>query len=135
MKILNLIISLLSSTIFFGQSTDSLGIDNNDALNRQEIDFLNTSLKSSRDAFDFTNKKIAFVTGNSGHKLISKQNFFLTCVLPWTDKDSLPQISYVTLTQDEKQKSNGYDAIVMSWVKVFTHKSRRRLIKELSTQK
>jgi hypothetical protein len=135
MKIFTLIISFLFIGNVFGQSSDSLGIDNNLTLNRQEINFLNTSLKNSRDTFDFTNKKIAFVTGSSGSKLISKQEYFLTCVRPWTDKGSSPQIFFIRLTTQEKQKSNGYDAVVMSWVKLFTDKQRKRIIEQLSRNK
>lgn len=131
MKILTLIISLLLSTNLFGQSPDSLDIDNNNYLNRQEIDFLNASLKSSRDTFDFTNKKIAFVTGSSGGKIISKQDYFLTCVKPWTDEGLTPQVFFVRLTNDERQKSGGYDALVLSWVKIFTDKQKKNIIKQL----
>lgn len=135
MKILTLIISLHFTITLFGQSTDSLGIDNNVILNRHELEFLNTSLHNSRDTFDFANKKIAFVTGSSGSKLISKQTYFLACVRPWTDKGSLPQTLFVHLTPEEKQKSKGYDAIVMSWVKLFTDKQKKRIIEQLSRNK
>lgn len=132
MRTLILVISLLLTTSVFGQSSDGLGKDNNIVLNRDEIEFLNTSLKSSRDTFDFTNKKIAFVTGSSGSKLISKQEYFLNCVKPWTDKGSSPQIFFVRLTLEEKQKSGGYDAIVMSWVKLSTDKQKKRIIEQLA---
>ena len=132
MKTLIILISLLFIFDLFGQVTDSLGIDNNINLNKQEIYFLNNSLKNSRDTFGFNNKRIAFVTGSNGSKLITKQNYFLTCVKPWTDKGSEPQISFVRLTPNEKQISNGYDAIVMSWVKVLTKKQRKRIIKQLT---
>jgi hypothetical protein len=135
MRILTLLIYSFLSTNIFGQSSDSLGIDNNITLNRKEIDFLNTSLKNSRDTFDFTNKKIAFVTGSSGGVLISKQKYFLTCVRPWADNGSLPQIAFVRLTNEEKQKSNGYDAIVMSWVKVYANKQRKKTIEQLNRNK
>ena len=132
MKILNLLILFFLTTNIFGQSPDSLGLDNNSILNRQETDFLNTSLKNSRDTFDFTNKKIAFVTGSNGGRLISKEDYFLNCVIPWTDKGTLPQISFVRLSSEEKQKSNGYDAIVMSWVKIFTKKQKKKIIERMN---
>lgn len=135
MKTLTLLVSLLLTITLSGQSTDSLGIENNVTLNKQEVNFLNTALKNSRDTFDFTNKKIAFVTGSSGNKLISKQTYFLTHVRPWTDKGALPQIFFVRLTAKEKEKSNGYDAIVMVWVKLFTPKQKKRLIEQLSKNK
>ncbi len=131
MKVFTLIIFFFSTISAFVQASDSLGLDKNIALNRQEISFLNTSLKSSRDTFDFTDKKIAFVTGNSGGKIILKQDYSLTCVKPWVDKGSIPQIFFIRLTNDEKQKSGGYDVLVLSWVKVFTDKQKKNLIKQL----
>ncbi len=131
MKFLILIITLFLTTTISAQSLDSLGIDNTSTLNSQEIYFLHTSLEKNLDTFDFANSKIAFVTGSSGSQLISKQDYFTTCVKPWTDKGSTPQIFVVRLTAEEKLKSNGYDAIVMSWVKVFTDKQRKKIIEQL----
>jgi len=131
MKVLTLKIFFFSTISAFGQASDSLGIDKSVTLNRQEISFLNTSLKSSRDTFDFTSKRIAFVTGSSGGKIISKQDYFLTCVKPWTDEGSTPQIFFVRLTNDERQKSGGYDVLVLSWVKVFTDRQKKNMIKQL----
>lgn len=135
MKVLTLIIPFFLTTNIFGQSSDSLGVDNHVSLNKQEIDFLNTSLKNSRDTFDFSNRKIAFVTGSSGGRLIAKRDYFSTCIRPWTEKGTSPQIFFVRLTPEEKQKSGGYDAIVMSWVKLFTVNQRNRIIGQLSENK
>ena len=101
----------------------------------QELMFLNTTLKSKGDTFDFANKRIAYVTGSSGGKIISKQDYFLTCVKPWTDKGTTPQFFLVNLTNDERKKSGGYDALVLSWVKLFTDKQREKIIKQLGQNK
>src|SRR5688500_16649987 len=90
-----------STANVIGQTADSLGLDNNSTLNRQESILLNTLLKNSRDTFDFTNKKIVFVTGSSGNRLNSKSNFFKNHVKPWIDKGSTPSISFVQLPSDE----------------------------------
>ncbi len=119
------------TTKLFGQTPDSLGLDNNITTNGKESKFLNVALKDNRDTLDFTNKKIAFVTGSNGGKLISKSDYFKTCVKPWTDKGSTPQIFFVRLTQEEKQKSGGYDVLVLSWVKLFTDKQKEKIIEQL----
>ncbi|MBT9392580.1 hypothetical protein KLP40_05330 [Hymenobacter sp. NST-14] len=131
MKTLTLIVLSTITGNAFAQSTDSLGIDNDLILNRQEVEFLNSFLKNSRDTFNFKNKKIAFATGNSGSILISKQKYFTNYIKPWVDKDLPPQIFFVRLTPEETKKSNGYDAIVMSWVKLFTNKRKNIIIKKL----
>jgi hypothetical protein len=101
-------------------------------LNKQEAEILNSLLESSRDMFDFNGKKIVFVTGSSGSRILSKTDFFNTCVNPWIAKGDTPQIFMVLLTQQEKEKSGGYDAIVLSWVKIFTDKQKKRIIEQLT---
>ena len=135
MRTWTFIICIFLTPNIFGQATDSLGISDNLILNRQETDFLNSALKNSRDTFDFENKKIAFVTGSNGGKLIPKQKYFLTCVKPWTEIESLPQIFFVRLTPDEKQKSGGYDTFVLSLVKLFTNKQGKKISEQLSRNK
>lgn len=131
MILISIVFSFLATGVF-GQIYDSVSSSNSLILIRQEIDFLNNALKNSRDTFDFANKKVAFVTGSNGGKLISKQEYFSTCVKPWTDVGSTPQIFFIHLTNDEKQKSGGYDVLVFSWVKVFTPKQRKSIIEQLN---
>ena len=120
---------VFSTTYILGQVPDRL-ISESD-LNRHEVDFLNNALKTTRDTFDFSSKKIAFVTGSNGGTILSKKDYFLH-IKPWIDKGALPQISFVTFTLEEKRISGGYDAIVLSWVKVFTPKQKRRIVEHLS---
>lgn len=100
-------------------------------LNTQEAELLNSLLKQSRNTFDFHGKKIAFITGSSGSRILSKADFFNTSVNPWLKNGETPQISMVKLTENEKNKSGGYDALVLSWVKVFTNKRKKKVIKQL----
>jgi hypothetical protein len=102
-------------------------------LSTQEAELLNSLLENSRDTFDFHGKKIAFITGSSGSRVLSKADFFNTCVNPWLAKGDTPQIFMVLLTQGEKEKSGDYDAFVLSWVKVFTDRQKRRIIEKLAT--
>ena len=116
------------------QDLDSLGINSSSTLNRQEVELLNLLLGEKRDTFNFQNKEVAFITGGTGNGILPKNVYFRSYVKPWLDKASKPQISIVQLTEEEKSKSNGYDVLVLSWVKMFTDKQRRRIVKRLSTR-
>ncbi len=92
---------------------------------------LNLLLEESRDTFDFKNKKVAFITGSSGTRIVSKYEFFNNSVIPWIEKDLRPQIFMCQLTDKEKSKSGGYDVLVLSWVKIFTDKRRKKTVEIL----
>jgi hypothetical protein len=119
----------------FAQSLDNLGIDNNPILNKDEVQLLNFLLVESRDTFDFNYKKVAFITGSNGRKIVTKSDYFQNSVNPWIEKVSKPQIFMIILTEDEKEKSGGYDVLVLSWVKIFTPKSQEKVIKQLGDMK
>jgi len=125
MKFITLLAFGLLTKGLLGQQLDSLGVDNQVTPNRQETAFFNLALKELRDTFDFNNKKIAFVTGSSSSKLLSKNDYLKNCVKPWAEKDSTPQIFMVRLTNEESKKSGGYNVLVFSRVKVLTNKKRK----------
>lgn len=101
-------------------------------LSTQEAELLNFLLEKSRNTFDFQGKKIAFITGSSGSRVLSKADYFNTCVNPWLADGKTPQIFMVELTVSEKNNSGGYDAFVLSWVKVFTDKRKKKVIEQLA---
>lgn len=103
-----------------------------ETLSTREAELLNSLLKKSRDTFDFHGKKIAFITGSSGSRVLSKADYFNTCINPWLSKGDAPQIFMVSLTLEEKEKSGGYDAFVLSWVKVFTDRQKNTTIEKLA---
>ncbi|MBN1185163.1 MAG: hypothetical protein JXB49_22950 [Bacteroidales bacterium] len=106
--------------------------NDNKRLSTVDADLLNSLLETSRDTFDFHCKKIAFLTGSSGSKVLSRADFFNSCINPWLTKGATPQIFMVLLTREEKDLSGGYDALVLSWVKVFTNRQKRRMLKKLA---
>ena|SRR5690606_27000329 len=110
-------------------------MDNNSILNKSEVALLNSLLKETRDSFDFTGMKVAFITGSKGRTIVSKSDYFQNSVIPWIEKDSIPQIFMVKLTEEEKMKSGGYDVLILSWVKVFTPKTQEKVIKQLGNKK
>jgi hypothetical protein len=125
---------LATFSIFAIQLFAQVSTGNREIFSREETEFLNDALKDSRDTFDFTDKHIAFVTGSMGNRLLSRQKYFETIVDPMRAKGDKPQISMIQLTEAEKKKSGGYDAIVFSWTKVLTNKQRRKLIARLGKE-
>ncbi|MCK9562617.1 MAG: hypothetical protein M0R02_07845 [Bacteroidales bacterium] len=129
------IILLISFTLLSCKSMPQKGTEPNtnddEMLSTQEAELLNSLLENSRDTFDFHGKKIAFITGSSGSCVLSKIDYF-TNIKPWMEAGDTPQIFMVELTGEEKNKSGGYDAFVLSWVKVFTDKRKKKVIEQLS---
>ncbi len=121
-----------SMTSLFGQIPDSVGLDNEPILNNHESLLLNSMLQKERDTFNFDGKKIAFVTGSAGGKIIGKIDYFNKLLRPWVEGGISPHVLMVKLTDGEKVKSGGYDAIVMSWVKLFTNGQRTKIIARLN---
>jgi hypothetical protein len=118
----------------YGQNFDNIGIDDNPNLNEDETKLLNSLLDEKRDDFDFKDKKVAFLTGSSGRTIMAKSDYFKNSVIPWIDDGSRPQISMIKLTKEEKEKSGGYDVLVLSWVKALTRRGQRKIIEELGQE-
>jgi hypothetical protein len=128
-----LTISILFST--FGLSAQNyrhIGVDDYPILNQNEVILLNKLLQQQNDGYDFTGKKVAFITASNGSRIVTKSDYFKNSVIPWIEKDSEPQIFMVRLSENEKVKSGGYDVLVFSWVKAY---SKKRLIKQLDAIK
>lgn len=106
---------------------------NDDTLNVQELELLSSLLTNPIDTAEIRGKRIAFVTGSSGRKIITKATFFETNINPWIHKGLKPQVESILLTPDEKKLSGGYDVIVLSWVKYFSDRQRMRTIIRLGT--
>lgn len=105
---------------------DSLG-----NLTSNEVTILDSLLNNTKEIFDFGDKKVAFISGSSGSRVLSKKDFFETCINPWIEEGKEPQIFLVKLDENEKAISGGYDALLLSWVKVFSDRQKRKTIKEL----
>ena len=145
MKYLAITMMLFSGINIFGQARscndipkdisnqlDKMGVDDLSLLNSYESAYFNVVFNENLNGFYFHGKKIAFITESSGTCIISKTEFFNTCINPWLAEGETPQIFMVKLTEEEKNKSGGYDVLVLSWVKVFTDKRKKIIIKQLS---
>ena len=129
MKIyITLLITLLTS-VLYGQTLDSLGLDNNARLNKYESDYFNNEFKTQNNKFDFVDTKVAFVTGSSATKYLTKTEYFTDIKSRLKSNHEIVQAP-VFLTDEEKIKS-GYDVIVTIWVKVLTDQRRKKIIAEL----
>ncbi len=131
MKIFLVLICIVAYSFLGAQSLDSCGLDNSSEISKHEAEFLNTYLSEQRGNFDFTGKKIAFVTGSSGSKMGTKSEYFKN-IVQYKKENAKVVSSIVVLTEDEKQKSGGYDAVVSYWVKIIL--DRKKIIEKLKEQ-
>jgi len=135
MKLIVIILTLLTN-VCIGQEIiiDSCGLDNSTTLNKHEVEYFNHSLEKQRKGsnFDFQNAKVGFAYGNFGKGLISKKEYFDRWGKDYFLKDSHVVNQLIILTEDEREDSGGFDAIIVSWSKTGVYgKHKERLIKNL----
>ncbi len=104
---------------------------NDDTLNDKELELLCPLLTNSMNITEIRGKRIAFVTGGSGGKIITKSVCFETNINPWIRKGLKPQVQGLLLSPEEKKLSGGYDIIVLCWVKHYSGRQRMRTIIQL----
>tara|TARA_B100000809_G_scaffold152297_1_gene149645 strand:- start:5073 stop:5519 length:447 start_codon:yes stop_codon:yes gene_type:complete len=140
MKILiSTLFVLFQTSILFGQITEvqNCGLDNEPNTNKSEAGYFNEVFMDKRGPFDFTEKVIAFYTGSSGTTKSDKSRYFSGLKNANNEKKDIHAwqaggAQLLILTDDEKELSGGYDAILVSWSKLLkTGKSRRKLVKRL----
>ncbi|GAB3823788.1 hypothetical protein [Hymenobacter jeollabukensis] len=112
------------------QTKPVLGANDNPVLTAPEVRFLDSLLRDQRQEFTFAEKRIAFSSGSGGTVIESKSRAFQH-ILPWTTKGQQPAVRLVPLTAAEKQASGGYDALVVTWAKVFDEKRKQRVLRAL----
>lgn len=116
--IIGLILTLFNS---YGQEKKAIDAS---ALTDSEASYLNWYLKSKRGNFNFEGKKIAFIGGSGGSRILSKGEYF-----EQVKKNAEAIIRgggtfIVLLDEKEKLNSGGYDAFVTLWVKTILSKSK-----------
>lgn len=97
---------------------DSCGINDQSILTKSEATFLNEYFKDNRDGFDFTSKKIIFVTGSAGKQIGTKKAYFAT-LKSYQQNNLKISTHLIPFSEKEKKESNGYDAILSYWTKFF----------------
>ena len=91
---------------------------------------LNKCLTGFRGDFDFTGKKILVAGNTDASKIISKSQFFEFIKLHLDNCDGVTGI--VQLAPKEKERSGGYDAIILYYVESFDKARKARLVDEAS---
>ncbi|MGM1056731.1 MAG: hypothetical protein ACQEWG_12655 [Bacteroidota bacterium] len=127
MKIYLISIFLLISSQAIGQNLSFCGLDNNPELTKSESDYLNAYLFDKRNGFDFENKKVIFITGNSGYRTGTKKEYF-DFIKEWNKRNSQVATGINVLTDEQKAKTRGYDIIITYWVKQFTKRRKNKII-------
>lgn len=123
-------IEKIDKTVF--HNLDNCGKDNEPALNNAESSYLNAVLADPKQPYDFTHKKVAFVTGSSGKTISSKQIYFDS------EKKRIGTETYLNggeifiFNETEQKKSGGYDAAIVFGTKVPPIK--KGLIRRLNKQ-
>lgn len=130
---------LLFGNIAICQNLDSLGSNDNSLLNSSESSFLNIQLEQQRQRLklDFSGKQIGFATGHGpkNYGILSKSEFFKEAKDFYNSTNThLSNLILVVFTEQEKQESGGYDAVVVSWSKFgVDNKARAQLINDLKS--
>ena len=94
-----------------------MGVDNTLSLNIYESDYLNLIFKDSIGNFNFTGKKVGFITGSSGKTKSSKKEYFDTEKDNFSHNYSPNGGTIFIFDKNQKRESGGYDAVIVYWCK------------------
>ena len=127
-----LVLMLGTSFHLNAQRLGEVGIDDDPTLTYDEASILNSMFSETLDGYDFSGKRIAYYTGSSASKHQSKSEFFET-IGPYLrlETEHKPPVVLVEFSADERAESGGYDAVLLSYVKVMTDARKARIIEEL----
>lgn len=99
-------------------------------LNNYESDYFNEVFKSSRNEFDFTDKKVGFIKGSNAGKISNKKEYFDCEKKRYANDLSITNSQIYIFNKEEKVQSGGYDAVIVSWSKVVvSHKSLVKMLR------
>lgn len=133
MKFIGILIFTIVSLHLYGQQLNNCGQDNSSTINNDEARFLNLYLADEKNKFDFSSKKIAFVTGSGGSRIGTKNEYFKE-IRECNLRNSRIATSFIAFTDDEKVNSGGYDAIITYWVKIsIGDKTKRKIVDKLKS--
>lgn len=95
--------------------------DNTPLLNYNESSYLNKIFEATRKDFDFTNKKVGFLTGSLGKTMSSREHYFNMHKKHSTNANSpCDNGTLYTFNAEQKSESGGYDAAIVYWNKFVT---------------
>ncbi|OSZ82250.1 hypothetical protein CAP35_02985 [Chitinophagaceae bacterium IBVUCB1] len=122
------ILLLLLTFKCFAQKADSVGVDNNALLNYKEAILFNNHFQYHREGFDFSHKRILFVTGSSASYLQTKKEYFALLKKNNTPSGSALGRVYIFREKDKKIFPE-YDAVIYYYTKVIFGTSNLKRIK------
>jgi hypothetical protein len=110
--------------VFNTYFSNDIGKSDSPVLTDNEAEYFNAEFSKQRKDYDFHGKKVAFVLGSS---FIDKEQYFKN----YGGKEVVANLTI--LTEEEKQKANGYNAIIVLWRKQSVGKSfRKKIFKRLT---
>jgi len=124
-----ILIGFLSVTGF--SQTDS-DLQTTYILTTNEATTLNSIFSKDRKDFDFNGKVIGFTGGTTGNLIENKRVFFEKYINPVVNGQDKNVCSLIVLSKEEKSLSGGFDAVIISPVKIYTKEHRDNLIAGLS---
>ena len=89
-------------------------------LTNEEASYLNSLFEKQRKDFDFQGKMVAYTIGTSGTQIEDKSAFFDRYLENATHGNVC---SLILLSKEEKEKSGGFDIVLMSPAKLFYYKT------------
>ena len=98
---------------------NEMGVDNSSFLNSYESDYLNVIFQNSREAFDFSRKKIGFITGSNGGTQSNKNAYFEKEKERYAHGQSPNKGFLYVFNETQKKESGGYDAVIVYWCKIL----------------
>lgn len=128
-KLIIILYFVLSVSNILAQNIEECGLDENLKLTKAESEFLNNYLKEKRKDFNFIDKKIIIVSGNTGEKIGSKKQYFKD-IKSWQDNGNQIATTLILLDEEEKRVS-GCDGILTLWVKRFTERDKEKIINKI----
>jgi hypothetical protein len=99
------------------EQMDKMGIDDCLFLTELESSYFNILFHNDRKDFDFTAKKVAFITGSSGKTFGSKKEYFKGERTSLQRNSSPTPVQLLVFDATQKSESGGYDAAIVYWSK------------------
>jgi len=113
---------------------DSLGHDDNPMLNEMEARYFNIQTLHYRGEFDFSGKKVGLFMEKNGKHMVRKKEYFDNWAREHLSKKDFGKNQLFILSEEEKELSQGFDAIIVSWSdKQITEKRKQHLVRKLRT--
>ena len=93
---------------------DKMGADSSPLLDSSESAYFNVIFKDNLNGFDFTNKRIGFLSAGS---MRNKKEYFVEERKRFYDNSTTINSTLFVFNASQKKESGGYDAAIVYWSK------------------